>query len=733
MSKILAKSIKILLATWLLCSSISLVSQELQTPVLKGGATSVCSNSAKRDFQILFKYTNLPYNNDNVFYVELSDASGDFSNPAQVATVVNRNAEVNLDIEATFQVPSGTFGTGYKIRIRATSPEMIGPETATFEAYDMIDQGSLELNNRDDAYICGSGNTTELTLNVTTNGVYEWFKDDNPLTTTSEPKLTVSQSGKYEARINYGACGYLRSTISNVYVIETANAQIKGGNEVEICSDETHTFEAEETNPDFTYKWYKDGTLVASSNTPTYTTPNTGQFGTYHLEISVDGCTAKSQDVVLKQKTDASFTITKNFDGKAIILPGETKELKITIEPASTTVLIQWYKDGNPLAGRNGPAMNATEQGVYFARVTETGGTCNFTQDSEDFELIGLQSFNVTIRAASDYVECESETTKLLIVGVNATGTDGNQYELSDKQLSENLNYQWFKDEVAVTDAIDKELNIASYLDNASYHLEVRSGAITSSSNVLDIKLTIPDPEITASSTSNSLCPGGSITYTFTDMVAGFTYSWFKDGEELTLNDPGTLEVTETGDYFLQISGFGCVKQLETIAVIPFDESAVVVSPSEIVVLLEGQATVVTASGAETYQWYDDETGDLLSTNETLEVNKIGFYTLVATVDSCEVRKTIEVVEQDDQIIVPNIISPKTVDGINDTWEISNRYAFQPTVTISIYNSNGKEVLTTTEYKNDWPNDDLGNQRVFYYKIIRDEKLIKAGTISVID
>ena len=150
------------------------------------------------------------------------------------------------------------------------------------------------------------------------------------------------------------------------------------------------------------------------------------------------------------------------------------------------------------------------------------------------------------------------------------------------------------------------------------------------------------------------------------------------------------------------------------------------------IVLLTGQPTTIRGEGANTYQWVDSNGNPLSSTN-IVSVTQAGFYTLIATVDSCEVRKTVEVVEQDDQIIVPNIVSPNTVDGINDTWELSNRYAFQPSVTIAIYSSDGKEVLMTKEYKNDWPSEDLGNQRIFYYKIIRDDKLIKAGSISVLD
>ena len=80
---------------------------------------------------------------------------------------------------------------------------------------------------------------------------------------------------------------------------------------------------------------------------------------------------------------------------------------------------------------------------------------------------------------------------------------------------------------------------------------------------------------------------------------------------------------------------------------------------------------------------------------------------------------------------MPNVVTPNG-DGKNDTWKISNKYAFQPSITVIIYNSNGVELINLTDYKNDWPFEDVNNQRTFYYKIIRDNKTIKAGTISVL-
>ncbi|WP_233901589.1 T9SS type B sorting domain-containing protein, partial [Tenacibaculum piscium] len=166
------------------------------------------------------------------------------------------------------------------------------------------------------------------------------------------------------------------------------------------------------------------------------------------------------------------------------------------------------------------------------------------------------------------------------------------------------------------------------------------------------------------------------------------------------------------------------------------DDSAITVTPSEKIVLPEGEEVVVTASGAESYKWYkgtgeNQNNANLLGTTENLSVNTLGFYTVIATVGSCSVQKTIEAIEQDNQQVVPNVITPNG-DGKNDSWKISNRYAFQEEITVELYDSTGKLIVKTTDYKNDWPLEDLGNQVIFYYKIIRDNQIIKAGTISVL-
>ncbi|CAL2101212.1 Putative adhesin precursor SprC [Tenacibaculum sp. 190130A14a] len=731
-----------LLTICLLCTS-STVGQTLLKPDLKFGTSACDDTNVKKDFIVEINFSGTAFASDNKFILELSDASGSFASPTEVKEVQDASLNAAFKFDLGFQLPNGTYGTGYKIRVKSSNPESTSPESDVFAAYDMIGDGPILTLVDANEVLCGSDTFTIEIANLDgETGVFQWFKDGalTPFTTTNEPRLTVSEAGRYQARIDYGACGNRQTIIAIVTGLTPADAQILGPSEVEICGDQTHTFEA--TTQDtvlYDYQWFKDGSAISGATAPTYTTPNAGQFGNYKVQIiAKDGsCSVESAaEVELKQQTTAGFTITTVDAGKNVILPCETIGLKIEGVPASAT--IQWYKDNVPLPSRTQPEMNARDPGEYFARVTEVGSsTCNAIVDSEVYELFGLKEFSTEIRA-EDYEECNTNSTILKVVGIKAIGTDDNEYELSQDRLT-SLTYQWYKDGAMVPSATTVEYRVDSYVDNGAYVLEVAScpaGNIkTNSINTLDIKLIAPDPLINSSQTSNSLCPGGNISYTIDELDAGYTYEWYKDDETtpFAVNEQ-TITVTEVGVYTLKFFDANCSKDMGPIEVVPFDDSVIEVTPSDKVVLQQGQTVTVTASGAESYVWYEgaDTTGAVLSTNETLDVSALGFYTIVATVGTCSVVKTIEAVEQDDQEIVPNIVSPNG-DGINDTWQITNRLAFQPTVSIVIYNANGKEVFKTTDYQNNWPVENLGIQKVFYYKIIREDVLIKAGTISVLD
>ncbi len=745
--KKIAKSILLLLGTILFSVSTSVSAQELLKPELK--FTEACNDAIKINFDVVFPYS-AHFDANNNFSVWLSDATGDFTNEVNLLANINtENSSPTFSFMRSIKLPPGTFGTAYRIRFKSDTPAPDGlesPPSDPFPAYYGIvrnsEFGITDLEGNEKGTLCGN-TPLEVKLTIETNGEYSWYRV-NPnggngifIATTQEPTLTLADPGTYYVEIDYGICGFSTSKFFILKGLGDNNSQIdESSSIVEICAGDSHTFNAKVNEPTYEYKWFKDNELISGATSFSYETPTSGQFGIYRLEIKAGTCETVSDDVELKQKEKPDFTITAVGAGKSIFLPCENRELEIKDFPSGAT--IQWYKDDVPLPARNQPKMNATEAGVYFAVVTDpsTTSVCEASLDSDKFELIDVAEFVVELRQDTAYEACVSSNATLSEIGIGVKGVDGNDYQLSDEQINADpplLRYQWYKDSVMISGATSNELSVDSYTDNGTYRLEVNTCSSSAEGfSEIDVKL-IALPDISSTSPSNALC--GTITYTIDTLLSGYTYEWFKDNDPTPVaTDVQDFEVDEVGIYVLKVTGFGCVVDMDPIEVVLFDESVVTVTPSEKVVLTLGQTVTVTADGADSYVWREGErnpSGNELSRNETLNVNSLGFYTLYATVGTCTIEKVIEVVEQDDLVLVPNVVTPNG-DGKNDTWKISNRYAFQPSVTIIIYNSEGKELINSTDYKNDWPIEDVNNQRVFYYKIIRDDKTLKAGTISVL-
>ena len=66
----------------------------------------------------------------NMFYAQLSDAAGNFGSPTNIGSVTTTGATGNGSISAT--LPSGVYGSNFKIRIVSTNPIYTGPPTASF-------------------------------------------------------------------------------------------------------------------------------------------------------------------------------------------------------------------------------------------------------------------------------------------------------------------------------------------------------------------------------------------------------------------------------------------------------------------------------------------------------------------------------------------------------------------------------------------------------------------------
>ena len=683
-----------------------------------------CASNNFNSFEVDISFNTTIFDANNVFTLELSDKNGSFSNPTVVKSISDKNQAFSFT--TSFQVPQNTNGTGYKLRVKASSPAKISPESDVFEAY-YITPNQLILNNFTDVILC-DGASKDLTLNITTAESYQWYKDGVKYF-FGGPTIQVTEPGLYYSEIYYGSCS--SSAVSNIVEVTKltpVDASIKGNSIIDLCPTDTYTLEANVQNPTSIYSWYKDGVKITGlpNYSPTYTISSANQFGTYSLEVETDkGCVNTSADIVIKS-TDSNLTVTSISNLSTYILQGTSKTLQI--DHNATNATIEWFKDGIAIPSSNSKEIQVNEAGVYKAKVSTTSSSCTFEKESSEFKVFDIKEIQATSVTQNGYKACESLEITLSISEVIVIDTIDQSHTLSLTEFDD-LSFQWYRNGTAITGATNKELLVHDFNKNGTYFVNVSSGTISTTSNEIEVKLAFPSVGISSNATGNVICAGQTITLN-TPIVTGYSYQWFKNGTSITAALTNNLDVVESGSYTVEVTGFGCKKTSEEIVITNFDESVVQIDADLAFSLNPGETKTITASGGDMYVWTNNN-NTIISNTESVVIDQEGIYTLTVTVGACEVQKTLTVTEIGTEA-VQNLVTLNG-DGINDLWILSNRYARKPSITVEIYSSSGELVFKMNNYQNNWPtNSSISKNQLYYYIIKNENELLKKGTISIL-
>ncbi len=416
-------SLRVLLLPVVLLAIGNVQAQVLNAPVAAPNQTPppgstpwnrACASASFNDYWVRFTWNPPMVNTDNEFILELSDADGNFGSPVELARDGSKN--LVFDFYMQFQVPTDTRGENYRLRVRSTSPAVTSPASAPYPMYYISVNSGLTIRPQGQsdfgdgtAQVC-DGNSITLEVYGLANAdtyTYNWYRSGTLLAEKSE-SITVTSSGMYNVEVDYGACSGSGNTLSNLIDVTSGSSlgiAINPPAKTDLCSGETQNLEANINNPSLTYTWYKNGTVIPSSNNYIYTVDasSPGFEGDYQVEIFGPGaCVERSAGVTITNAGD--FTVSRDNAASVVLLPGQNTTLSVSTD--ATSPAYQWYRNGSPVAGATASSLvvNDTETGTYFARVTLSGGACASTsKDSETTEVVTPDSFELIVDYTSPY------------------------------------------------------------------------------------------------------------------------------------------------------------------------------------------------------------------------------------------------------------------------------------------------------------------------------------------
>lgn len=343
---------------------------------------NACASNSFNTYNATITFTGESSLSDsNRFFVELSDASGSFSNPQTVFTS-GQDEITRSPAVITFQLPEDTSGEDYRIRVRTTSPAATSPSSRAFAAYFRVQNEPFTINGLEQNAVFCAGGSFLLTIdnpgdppNVSPlqfpSLTYRWFVVTGPTTSNfvgTGNSFSVTEPGEYFVETDYGSCSASSDSFSNrVTVTEVAS----GANLATISSSLGNPYCVADgpttlsTVQGDTYQWFRDGIAIQGATNQTL---ETNEAGVFSVNVELQGCSASASiDLV-----NTSFTASIDVDTEAPVDLGTDDSLFVSITTDAIAPEFEWFLNGVSIPGADQDTFEVTEGGDYIASITET-------------------------------------------------------------------------------------------------------------------------------------------------------------------------------------------------------------------------------------------------------------------------------------------------------------------------------------------------------------------------
>ncbi|WP_338762062.1 T9SS type A sorting domain-containing protein [Bernardetia sp. ABR2-2B] len=221
--------------------------------------------------------------------------------------------------------------------------------------------------------------------NYTEGATYQWYKNGTLLPNT-ERTITITSGGNYSVIKTVN--GQILKSDTLIFEKFELVADIEQEDNGLICGGLGNTNLTAKKQPENTlYHWYIDGKLEETSRIPSFSGAKIGTHK-YKLVVTKDGYSAADSVTITGVRS-----ITPRIVGTNQLCEGQTATLEVTLSgitpvPSTIPTKIQWYRNGQLIAGENQHQIIVDKEGDYSA--TYTVGDCLYENTRNGVKRINV-------------------------------------------------------------------------------------------------------------------------------------------------------------------------------------------------------------------------------------------------------------------------------------------------------------------------------------------------------
>ncbi|MCB0697146.1 MAG: T9SS type A sorting domain-containing protein [Chitinophagaceae bacterium] len=548
------------------------------------------------------------YQSNNVFTLQLSNASGSFANPVNIGTKASNSSDTIIGVIPT----NTTTGAGYRIRLVSSN----GQDTSFNNGVDIgIGSGIVKpvaYNNSPSCY----NDTLRMSASTTTQGAgYRWVGPGNFTSGIQNPYVpnpVPANGGNYIVTAHLYGCEAKDTTTAIVYA-GSAPANTTATYNYPVCADDTLKLFGTASGSSNTYSWTGPGNYSSTIQNPVFANATTSMSGNYVLYASSGLCVSRDSISVVVRPRPANFTTSVNSP----LCAGET--IFLSASSTSTGVSYIWSGPNGFNSTNPGPFISGAvpaHNGYYYVTATLNGCTLD---DTLTVQVKPLPNKPV---AGSNTPICSGET-------LNFTSLS----------TSSNVSYSWTGPNSYTSAQQNPSISNTTTGMSGNYIVSaMMNGCISKDTATVLVK---PLPTATTTSNSGPECVGDTLYINIGTSSTGATYTWTGPNSFIA-NTQNTYvansTVAATGWYVATVDLNGCSFKDSTQAMVyPIPPTPTVSYSSPLCAGETLQLLASSVSGAS-YNWTGQNNFTSITQNPVLvnvQVNDTGTYKVTATVNGC--------------------------------------------------------------------------------------------------